>query len=78
MDVSCAPLWKTAHAFNFMPGTCTWEWGVLTQFGNKQAADQIQVQINSILRNPLLPSLAKAIWFDQVILNCSAKSIALQ
>lgn len=33
---------------------------------------------NSILQDPPLPGLAKAIWFGQVILNGSAKSIALQ
>lgn len=60
-----------------MPETCTWEQGVLTQFGNKKAAGQMEVQMNSILQDaPPPPSLAKAIWF--VILNCSAKSTALQ
>lgn len=44
--------------------------------GNKQASGQMQV--NGILQDSPLPSLVKAIWFGKVLLNCSAKSIALQ
>lgn len=38
----------------------------------------MQMRMNSILQDTPLPGLAKAIWFGQVIPNCSAKSIALQ
>lgn len=55
-----------------------WEQEFLLHLGKKEAAGQMQMQMNSILQDPPLLGLAKAIWFGQVILNCSAKSIALQ